>query len=463
MAGEIAVKTIEEKQDSLDLLSKELFEHPEGPFCEKYASEKVADLLEAEGFIVEKEAGGVKTAIRAVWGNGKPVIGLLGEYDALPGLSQKAVPHREAVTEGGYGHGCGHNLLAATTVGCAIGMKAEMEARKIPGTIVFYGCPAEEVLTGKPFMARGGCFRELDLALAWHPSRVTRASAQGTCGCNSVKFHFKGTAAHAAFDPWNGRSALDAVSLLNTGAEYMREHIPPEVRIHYAITEGGTAPNIVPENACVWYFVRALKREHVNEVYEWLKQAAQGAAMMTQTKLEVEFLGGCYPRRDNRVIASVLDESLRSIRQEEYTEEEIQFARKLNGQSEKSWKKTATVNKLPDDTQIHTGVGEISEGFIFDSSDVGDVAHIVPTGFFYTATYNLGAPGHSWQSAACAGASIGRKGMHYGAKAMAMSGIKLMENENLRKKAREEFLRDMEGRTYQCPIPESLEIKASCE
>lgn len=166
MAGEIAVKTIEEKQDSLDLLSKELFEHPEGPFCEKYASEKVADLLEAEGFIVEKEAGGVKTAIRAVWGNGKPVIGLLGEYDALPGLSQKAVPHREAVMEGGYGHGCGHNLLAATTVGCAIGMKAEMEARKIPGTIVFYGCPAEEVLTGKPFMARGGCFRELDLALA---------------------------------------------------------------------------------------------------------------------------------------------------------------------------------------------------------------------------------------------------------------------------------------------------------
>ena len=456
MTGEIAIRKIEEIKERLDRLAQDIWEHPEGPFKEYFAAEAVASFLVEEGFLVERGAGGVPTALRASWGFGKPVIGLLGEYDALPGLSQKLADHREPAVEGGYGHGCGHNLLAATTVGAAVGMKAEMEALKIPGTVVFYGCPAEEILIGKPFMARGGCFKELDLALAWHPSRVTRASAQGTCGCNNVKFHFTGTSAHAAFDPWNGRSALDAVSLLNAAAEYMRAHLRPDVRLHYVITEGGKVPNIVPERASVWYYVRALKREYVEETYEWLLDAAKGAALMTQTTLETEYSGGCYPRRDNRVIASVLDEALRAISPEPYTPEETAFARKLNQYQEKQWKKAVSDNGLSEDAQIFTGVAPISQGEIFDSSDVGDVAHMVPTGFFYTATYNLAAPGHSWQAAACAGSSIGRKGMHYGAKAMAMSGIRLLSEKDLRERAQAEFLKDMGGRTYRCPIPEGL-------
>lgn len=459
MTGEIAIKRIEEMQEKLDTLAQSIWEHPEGPYQERFASEQVAEFLEREGFYVERGVGGVPTAIKATWGEGHPVIGLLGEYDALPGLSQQTVPYKSPVVEGGYGHGCGHNLLAATTVGGAIGMKAEMEARKLPGTVVFYGCPAEEVLTGKPFMARGGCFQELDLALAWHPSRVTRASAQGNCGCNGVKFRFTGTSAHAAFDPWNGRSALDAVSLLNVGVEFMREHIRPDVRIHYVITDGGSVPNIVPSSAGVWYYIRALKREYVEDVYDRLVKVAEGAALMTDTQLQVEFLGGCYPRRDNQVIASVLDESLRSIAQEPYTEEEIAFAKELNLQVEPQWKKALQDNNLSPDTQIYEGVAPISQGVLFDSSDVGDVAHMVPTGFFYTATYNLGAPGHHWQATACAGSSIGRKGMHYGAKAMAMSGIRLLEDSELRQKAQEEFQKDTGGKSaYHCPIPEELKI-----
>lgn len=459
MAGEIATKRIDEKIEELDELAQNIWEHPEGPFHETYASQLVAEYMRREGFQVECGVGGVPTAIRAIWGNGHPVIGLLAEYDALPGLSQQVTDQKAPIVEGGYGHGCGHNLLAATTIGGAIGMKAEMEARNISGTIVFYGCPAEEVLIGKPFMARGGCFQELDLALAWHPSRVTRASAQGNCGCNGVKFHYTGVSAHAAFDPWNGRSALDAVSLLNMGVEFMREHLRPEVRIHYAITNGGTIPNIVPSSASVWYYVRALKRDLVEDAYNRLIRVAEGAAMMTETQLQVEFLGGCYPRRDNHVLATVLDASLRRIEQEPWTKDEIDFARRLNMQSEQQWKKAIQDNGLSPATQIYAGVAPISEGYLFDSSDVGDVAHIVPTGFFYTATYHLGAPGHSWQATACAGSSIGRKGMHYGAKAMAMSGIRLMEDGELRAKAQEEFLRDTGGREmYRCPIPAEMDI-----
>lgn len=459
MSGQIAVEKVTQAQSELDKLAQDIWEHPEEPFRETYACQQVAAFLKREGFSVEVGAGNVPTAIRATWGEGHPVMGLLGEYDALPALSQKVTDHKEPLVEGGYGHGCGHNLLAATTVGAAIGMKAEMEAKHIPGTIVFYGCPAEELLTGKPFMAREGCFRDLDIALAWHPGKMNVASAQGTCGCNSVKFHFKGVTAHAAYNPWDGRSALDAVSLLNSGVEFMREHINPEVRIHYVITEGGTAPNIVPDQATVWYYVRALQRDLVDDVYNRLVRAAKGAAMMTDTEVEVEFLGGCYPRRDNRVIAGVLDEAMRSIPFEELTEEENALARGLNMHAQKQWKNAVKNFGFSEDTQVYQGVAPIMDGYSYDSSDVGDVGHIVPTGFFFTATYNLGSVGHSWQATACAGSPIGRKAMHYGAKAMAMAGIRLMESEELREKAMDEFLKDTGGRdNYCCPIPADMEL-----
>lgn len=449
-----------ERRDELWELARKIWEHPEGPFREEMAAQWTGEILEREGFSVERQAGGVPTAIRASWGQGSPVIGLLGEYDALPGMSQKAQAEREPERDGGYGHGCGHNLLAAATVGAAIGMKAAMEASGLPGTVVFYGCPAEEVLTGKPFMARGGCFRELDFALAWHPGRVNRASASKSCGCSGIKFRYTGVTAHAAFDPWNGRSALDAVSLLNTGAEYMREHVRPDVRLHYVITEGGVAPNIVPEKAEVWYFVRALNMDTVEEICSRLIRAAQGAAMMTDTELTVKRMGGCYPMLGNRALAEALDEALKAVGQEEWSEEEMKTARTLNMASEKQWRINQRANGLSEDVQLFSGVAPIAEETTFDSTDVGDVAHIVPTGFFTTATSNLGAPGHSWQVTACAGSGIGRKGMLYGARAMAAAGVRLLSDEKLRKRAEEEFLRETEGEEYRCPIPEDADCPA---
>lgn len=454
-ARHIAEVEIEKKRGSLEDLSRRIWEHPETAWQEKQACDLVAECLRENGFNVETGAGGVPTAIRAVWGEGEPVIGLLGEYDALPGMSQQEASHREPVKEGACGHGCGHNLLAAATVGGAIGMKAEMEARKLPGTVVFYGCPAEEVLTGKPFMARGGCFKELTIALAWHPGRVNRAAASKSCGCDGIKFLYHGVTAHAAFDPWNGRSALDAVQLLNTGAEYLREHVKPDVRIHYVITEGGVAPNIVPDRAQVWYYVRALKRDTIDEVRERLIQAAQGAAMMTETTLEVKRQGGCYPMLGNRILARVLDCALRSTVQEAWTGEEVRLAKMLNQASKEQWKAALKANGLSDETQLFTGVAPIAEETTFDSTDVGDVAHMVPTGFFTTATSCLGAPGHSWQVTACSGSSMGRKGMIYAARVLAAAGVRLLEEPELLAAAREEFLKETQGQTYVCPVQDA--------
>ena len=267
-SGGIAVQKVEEYRNILENLAKTIWENPEEGFREKIACEKTVEVLRNAGFSVEIGAGGVPTAIRAQWGSGHPVIGFLGEYDALPGLSQKTCDHKEPVEEGGFGHGCGHNLLGRLAVGGAIGMKAEMEEKGLSGTVVFYGCPGEELLCGKPFMARGGCFFDLDLALTWHPEKVNQAPISVFSACSGVKFHYKGLTSHAAEDPWNGRSALDAVQLLNMAAEFMREHISPQVRLHYSIINGGGAPNIVPDKAGVWYYVRALDRKVVDQVYD---------------------------------------------------------------------------------------------------------------------------------------------------------------------------------------------------
>lgn len=457
MVGAAAESKIERIREKLNGLSDRIWAHPETAYQEKKACELVARFLEEEGFSVEVGAGGVPTAIRAVWGEGHPVIGLLGEYDALPDMSQKAVAKREPVVEGECGHGCGHNLLAAATLGGAVGLKAEIEDGKLSGTVVFYGCPAEEVLTGKPFMAKGGCFKELDVAFSWHPGRVNRASASKSCGCDGIKFRYKGVTAHAAFDPWNGRSALDAVQLLNTGAEYMREHVRPDVRIHYVITEGGVAPNIVPDTAEVWYFVRALKRDTVEGVCDRLIAAAKGAAMMTETTVTVNRLGGCYPMLGNRVLAEVLDKALKETFQEEWEDEEITYAGLLNQASPEQLKAALNDNGLTVGTQLFSGVAPVTMETTFDSTDVGDVAHMVPVGFFTTATSSLGAPGHSWQVTACSGSSFGKKGMVYAAKAMAAAGAYLIREPKLLEEAKKEFKREMGQEKYVCPISEEVE------
>ena len=457
MTGEIALKVIEEGRAKFEDLSYHLWANPEPAYREYIASETCIKALEEAGFAIEKAVGGVPTAFKATYGSGSPVIALLAEYDALPGLSQKAVSHKEPVEGQSCGHGCGHCLMAGANVAAAVGIKAEMEAKNLPGTLVFLGCPAEEQLTGKVFMARGHAFDGLDIALSYHPLFTTEVSVGNSSAMNTAKFHFKGRTAHAGGDPHNGRSALDAVELMNVGANYLREHVTSDVRIHYTITEGGTAPNIVPDKACVWYYVRAMRREAVEDVYARLVKVAKGAAMMTETEVEIEFLGGCYNTLNNKVLANLVKDTMHEIPQEPWTDEEIAFAKALNEQSPQYKAGCAAVNR-PEGTQLYEGPMEIETANSYGSTDVGDVQHIVPGIMIRTATYNIGAPGHSWQITACSGMSIGEKGMNRAAQVMAVSALKVLNDTSIYEAAKAEFDQEMAGKKYVCPIPAEVPV-----
>ncbi len=460
MTGLLAKKAIEEKKELLYDLAKKIWEHPEIAYTEVKASKWTADFLKDHGFEVEEKHAGVPTAIKATWGSGKPVIGFLGEYDALPGMSQKISTSKEPINEGDPGQGCGHNLLGVAHVGAVLGMKKEMEEKNLKGTIIFYGCPAEEVLTGKGFMARGGAFKELDISMAWHPSSRNKVTIGTSTGLNTVKFHFKGQTAHAGGDPHNGRSALDALELMNVGAQYLREHVTDDVRIHYITTEGGVAPNIVPDKASSWYFVRALSREAVEDTYNRLLKIADGAAMMTETEVQVEFLGGCYNTLQNKVLVNLIHETMKEVGLPDWTEEELKFAEELNNVSA-NYDKMIKSGKIPKDMQIHSEIGPIVDEDGYGSTDVGDVQHIAPGVMFYTATNNIGAAGHSWQITSSVGSSIGEKGMLTAAKIMAVAGIKALEDPSIIEDSKKEFDKVMNGKTYKCPITDDIPIPQS--
>jgi len=461
MLGVTAYKTIEEKRAILTGLAKKIWECPEGPYLEYKACEWSAEVLRDAGFQVETGVGGVPTAIKATFGAGHPVIGFLGEYDALPGLSQKVSTKKDPVIEGGWGHGCGHNLLGVGHIGAVLGMQAEMTEKKLPGTIIYFGCPAEELLTGKVFMARAGVFDGIDAAAAWHPGTMNTVSKGNCASLNTFKLHFKGRTSHAADDPYNGRSALDAVELTNVGAQYLREHVTSDVRIHYVITDGGVAPNIVPDKACVWYYVRAATRDCVEDVYARMIKIAKGAAMMTETELEIEFIGGCYPTCNNHVLVDSIHQCMTQVPRESWTSDEIAFASEINESCDEQCEMTRTLFNLPEDEHIHDGVIPIQSKGESSSTDVGDVAHIAPTVFFYTAAASIGSPGHSWQTAACSGMSIGEKGMIFAAKVMALFGLKILTEPGMLSEAKKEFDLSAGRKPYTCPIP--AEITVPCE
>ena len=456
MGANTAIAAIDKQEKALCQLAKKMWDFPEVAYNEVQACQWTAEMLKELGFTVEVGYADLPTAIKATWGKGHPVIGFLGEYDALPGLSQKVSTQKEAIEYGAPGQGCGHNLLGVACLGGALGLKAHLEEKGLEGTVVYYGCPAEEVLTGKTFMARNGAFTELDLALAWHGSAMNGVNVGTSNGLNSAIFHFKGVTAHAGGDPHNGRSALDAVELTNVGANYLREHVTSDVRIHYTITEGGTAPNIVPDNASVWYYVRAMSREAIDDAYGRLVKVAEGAAHMTETKLEVEFLGGCYNTMGNNVLAQAAHEAMSEVPGPQWTKEELDFAQELNLASPQYQKMKEA--GLLDGPPIHSEVPPIGNRGGGGSTDVGDVEHIVPGIMVNTATCNRAAPGHSWQITACAGNSIGEKGMIYGAKVLAATAIKMVEQPELVEKAKAEFAEKMKGKGYNCPIPKEVPI-----
>lgn len=450
-------------------LADAIWRTPEVAWEEFESSKMQADLLEEQGFSIRWDLGGLSTAFVAEWGTGSPVIGVLGEYDALAGLSQKLQPEQEPLTEGAPGHGCGHNLLGTGGVAAAVAVKQWLKESGTPGTIRYYGCPAEEQLSGKTFMARSGAFDDLDAALNFHPDKLNYPGKGSAVGVYDLVFRFRGRTAHAGGSPHLGRSALDAVELMNVGANFLREHVTEKVRIHYVITDGGKVPNIVPETAEVWYFVRAHEREELESVVRRLEKIAEGAALMTETTFTREFRGACSNVLNNHVLADAQYENMRIIGPIEFSQEEIDYAAQVNSAfPDKDTGKVFHHFRVPSDQRDRVEslreqplIGENFPGWDEDhigtgSTDVGDVSWITPLSMLRTACYATAAPAHSWAAVATAGMSIGHKGMMHAAKIMAATAYDLYTDRELLAAARAEHAKQTEGRPYRCPIPEDV-------
>jgi aminobenzoyl-glutamate utilization protein B len=460
-AKEKALEWISKNESRIIKISDKIWEWAELGLIEYKSSTLLADELEKAGFKVERGVAGMPTAFVASYGSGKPVIGIMGEYDALPGLSQKPIPKKEPLVPGAPGHGCGHNIYGTSGMAGAIAVKVAMEATGIKGTVKFFGCPAEENFSGKAYMVRDGFFSGLDAALGHHPGGMNAATLKSCLAINSARFKFYGESAHAAGSPEHGRSALDGVELMNVGVNYLREHIIQEARIHYVIDSGGGQPNVVPAFARSWYYIRAPEREQVESIYKRILDIAKGAALMTGTTYEVEFIKGLYNITPNRPLAELVVNTMREIGTPKYTEEERKFAREMTKtispeekreQLRKSkrpgWEKLLDVD-LDESVPDPWGEGEVSPG----SSDVAEVSWQVPTVEFSTAACVLGTPGHSWQFAAFCGMSIGHKSLIFASKTIAASVIELLENPKRLKEAKEDFIRRLQGRVYKSPLP----------
>lgn len=459
MTGETAYQEIERQRPALEKLAKDIWENPEAAYRETKASAWTAEALRVNGFQVELGAYGIPTAIRAQWGNGSPAIGFLGEYDALANLSQKVKPEREPVEGQDYGHACGHNLLGVGHLGAAIGMKKEMEERGLPGTVVFYGCPAEEAGTGKGLMAKRGAFRELDAAMAYHPSWFNYIFTGGKPGVHRVKVDFFGRSSHAGSSPHNGRSALLAARMSELALTMIQGQFPPGSSISGAVADGHFLPGQIPAHACIHFSMKAANLQDMEQIYGRLCQTVNGIAMATETTAQIERRGGCSPLLNNRVLARAAYEAMIQAPQEQWSQEEVSFARELNGTAPQPYEtKLKEAGAQGTDMQIFEGVLPMRDFDTNGSTDVGDVSQIVPTIFFKVCCYNLGTNGHTWQATACAGSPIGMKGMIFAAKTLALAGLKVLENPETIRLAKEEFEKETAGQPYVSSLPDHYDI-----
>ena len=394
------IESVEKHQTALIDISDQIWALAETAFEETQSAKLLADYAEAQGFEVKRRVAEMPTAFIASYGSGKPIIGILGEFDALPGISQKASPVKEALEEGAAGHGCGHKLLGAGSLGAAIAVKELIEAGKLKGTIRFYGTPAEEKFFGKLFFARAGLFNDLDVCLDWHPSAKISAEVQSSQALIDFIVEFEGQAAHAAADPWNGRSAVDGLEFYTTGLNYIREHVKPTVRIHYQIMHGGDVVNVVPEYAKIWTRVRDSERVGMEEVYQRVLKIAEGAAMMAEVDYKVSLVSGLYEILVNRAGGEVMQKNLELLGPIEYTEEEIAFAKAIQKATGKP-QDGIDGNIYPlEETRKDPDGG---------STDVGDVSWLVPEVRLGVTTAPIDTPWHSWAVVACGGMSIGHK------------------------------------------------------
>lgn len=424
-----ALKSIDNQKEKYTTIADEIWNLAEMGYQEEKSSALLQNTLKNEGFKITSGVAEIPTAFIAEYGSGYPVIGILGEFDALPGLSQKAVPEKESAG-GVAGHACGHHLFGTASAAAAIAVKEWIKKTGQKGTIRFYGCPAEEGGGAKVYMSREGLFNDVDVVMHWHPGSQNAASAAAALANISGKFRFYGVSAHAAGAPHMGRSALDGVEAMNVMVNMMREHVLQETRIHYVITDGGKAPNVVPDFAEVYYYARHNRRDVVRDVFDRIVKAGEGAALGTGTTMEYEIVNGVHELLPNLVLQKLVHDNLSEIGGFTYTDNEKVFGEKIA--------KSLGQNSLNE--QIALEVQPYKEtARAYGSTDVGDVSFVVPTVGFSTATWVPGTPAHSWQAVAAGGTSIGHKGMLLAAKTITASVIDLYSNEELIQQAKKEF------------------------
>lgn len=458
--------TIDENAPEIIALSDAIWEYAELSMEEYKSAAYYCELLEKEGFTVERELCGIPTAFSGSFGSGSPRIGILGEFDALSGLSQVAGSTRkQSLVPGGNGHGCGHNLLGAGSFSAALAIKKAIEAGALQGTVIFYGCPGEEGCAGKTFMARDGMFRDLDAALTWHPGSTNEVTVGSYAACMQVEYSFHGVASHAAGSPDKGRSALDAAELMHVGVQFLREHMPPHSSVHYSITDGGgVSPNVVQAEAKTVFMVRSETVRKAKELLHRVNNIAQGAALMTDTQVTTRQIDGTASTVSNEALEQVMYENMQQVPIPAYTQEELAFAQVLHDTCPAALPGTLSATNR----DIRAFVEEKTDGgkramndFIIPyvpstmstpgSTDVGDVSWLTPTAQFTTATWVSGTPGHSWQNVSLGKTGIAYKGMLQAAKILAGAAADLMESPALLEKIRKEFSKNAaEG--YDCPI-----------
>ncbi len=433
------LEAIDASQQRTAAMARELWQLAEVGYQEEASSALLSDELERAGFQVERGVAGMPTAFVASYGSGKPVLGVLGEFDALPGMSQVAEPRQEALHPGAAGHACGHNLFGPAVLSAAIAVKDWMAGQKRSGTLRFYGTPAEEGGGGKLYLVRAGLFADVDAVLAWHPADRNDPSEPRSLAALAAEIRFRGLAAHASVAPEKGRSALDAVEAFDFMVNLMREHMPSDARIHYVITDGGKAPNIVPDSASVSYLVRHPRLEVLDELWGRVLKAAEGAALGTGTTMEWELTSFYYPLLGNACLSALQEKNMKRVGGVDYTPQESAFAEALA--------RTLPPGGLPIGSQKGLSPPNSVEGR--GSTDVGDVSWVVPTTQFFAATWVPGTPPHTWQAVAASGTSIGEKGMLVASKTLALTLVDLLSDPAHVAKAKAEFDQRRGGQAYE--------------
>jgi len=440
-----AIRAADELADEVRRMSMALWDYSETAMLEYKSAEFLADLLEADGFTVQRVVADMPTAFIASYGTGEPVIGILAEYDALPGVGNAPVPHREEREDGvTSGQGCGHNLFGAASVGAAMVLKRVMDDHGISGTVRVYGTPAEETVVGKVYMAKAGVFDDLDAALEWHPGLENAVNNERSRALNNFTVEFFGQAAHSSADPWNGRSALDAVELMNDGVNLMREHVKPSARIHYVIPSAGEAPNVVPAYAKVWYYVREADRAAVEEYYQWILNIAEGAAMATRTTHRVTLITGVHALLFNRPLQEAMQLNLEAVGAPRFSDVDQEFARALQRALKLEEKGLNTDIKPLADEPLPVSGG---------STDVAEVSHITPTVGLSVTTAAEGVPWHSWATSASHGTDGAIRGAMVATKVLALTGVDMLTDASLMDRAQAFFAEAKAGEPYVSPIP----------